>query len=203
MKWNSKGDFTMFKDLVIKNRSYRGWNPERRVTDEELRDMIDCARLSASSMNKQPLKFHPVNNPEEVLIVQNHVKLARALPELNLPFEGTEPPAYILILHDKTIHEDDCSMHFLKDVGITAQSITLCAAEKGLNCCMIGNYNKPALREALKLDERYTVQLVIAIGEGIEDIELVEICNGEDINYYRDEDNRHYVPKRKLEDVIV
>lgn len=193
----------MIKDLIKSNRSCRGWDPARKVTREELVEMIDCARLSASSMNKQVLKFHPVYDAEEAAIVEERTFLARALPELDLPFPGTEPPAYILILHDRSIHEDDCSVHFLKDVGITAQSITLAAAEMGLACCMIGNYNKETLRDALGIDERYTIQLVIAIGKGIEDIRLVEVGEDGSINYYRDENNVHYVPKRSLEDVII
>lgn len=39
----------MLKDLVLKNRSYRGFNPNRPVTCEELTDMVDCARLTAST----------------------------------------------------------------------------------------------------------------------------------------------------------
>lgn len=44
----------MIKDLIKKNRSVRGYDISREVTDEELREMVDCARLSASSVNMQP-----------------------------------------------------------------------------------------------------------------------------------------------------
>lgn len=45
----------MIKDLIKKNRSVRGYDISREVTNEELREMVDCARLSASSVNMQPL----------------------------------------------------------------------------------------------------------------------------------------------------
>ena len=45
-----------FKELVLKNRSYRGYDHSRWLTQEELLDMVDCARFAASSVNKQPLK---------------------------------------------------------------------------------------------------------------------------------------------------
>ena len=45
----------MIKDLIKKNRSVRGYDISREVTNEELRGMVDCARLSASSVNMQPL----------------------------------------------------------------------------------------------------------------------------------------------------
>ena len=45
--------------------------------------------------------------------------------------------------------------------------------------------------------------LVIALGKPAETIILTEV--GEDGNtaYYRDENDVHYVPKRKLEDIII
>lgn len=92
---------------------------------------------------------------------------------------------------------------FLKDVGITSQSTTLRAAETGLACCILGSFNKDSLFEALGLDEKYTIQLVIAVGKGIENIRLVEPGEDGEISYYRDENNVHYAPKRKLEDDII
>ena len=54
----------MIKDLIKKNRSVRGYDISREVADEELREMVDCARLSASSVNMQPLKYVTINTPE-------------------------------------------------------------------------------------------------------------------------------------------
>ena len=51
----------MIKDLIKKNRSVRGYDISREVADEELREMVDCARLSASSVNMQPLKYVTIN----------------------------------------------------------------------------------------------------------------------------------------------
>ena len=48
----------MFKDLVKANRSYRGFDESRRVTREELTEMVDCARLAASSVNMQPFQYY-------------------------------------------------------------------------------------------------------------------------------------------------
>ena len=35
----------MLTDLVLKNRSYRGYNKSRKVTKEELMELVDIARL--------------------------------------------------------------------------------------------------------------------------------------------------------------
>lgn len=191
----------MFKDLVIANRSSRGYDPNRKVTKEELTEMVDCARLSAASINIQPLKYFLVYDEEGAKLMNSLVKFGANLPELGLPFEGTEPPAFILICHDTEIHADP--NRFMKDIGICAQSITLAATEMGLNACMIGNYNKLEVRKTMNIDERYTVELAISVGKNIEDIRIVDLEEGDSFKYYRDEDGVHYVPKRKLEDVII
>ena len=58
MDTGAKGGNRMLKDLVKANRSYRGYDEGRCVTKEELLEMADCARLAASSVNRQPLQYY-------------------------------------------------------------------------------------------------------------------------------------------------
>ena len=66
-----------------------------------------------------------------------------------------------------------------------------------------GGYNPEELRDELGIPDKYILKLVIAVGKSAEKIHLVEIENGEDTGYYRDADDVHYVPKRKLQDIII
>lgn len=191
----------MIKDLVKANRSCRGFDRSRKVTDDELREMVDCARLSASSINKQALKFCIVNDEETAGIINSQTRLGGLLPQIKLPKPGEEPTAYILICQDARISNSE--MGFLKDVGIAAQSITLAATELGLSACMIGNFISERLERSLGLGDDMIIRLVVAIGKSAEKIEIVEIDEGESTNYYRDDGGVHYVPKRKLDDVII
>lgn len=59
------------------------------------------------------------------------------------------------------------------------------------------------MAKALRLTENLRPLLIIALGKSIEDIRIVEIEEGESTDYYRDENGVHYLPKRKLDDVIV
>ncbi len=191
----------MLKDLIKENRSCRGYDRSRKITRDELAEMVDMARLSAASVNIQPLKYYLVWEEAEAALVNSLVKFGANLPELHLPFDGTEPPAFILICHDRDIHPKP--ERFMKDVGIVAQTITLAATEMGLAACMIGNYNKLAVHDALGLADNFSVELIISIGKRSEDIRIVDLEEDDDYRYYRDEVGVHYVPKRKLEDVII
>lgn len=191
----------MIKDLVKKNRSYRGYDESRRVTEEELREMVDCARLTASSVNMQPLKYYLAWEKEEVDRIQRLTAWARGLPEMTLPHEGMCPTAFIVICQDKDIQES--LARFQKDVGIAAQTILLAAVEMGLGGCMIGNFGADSVRQELGLSENLAPLLIVAIGKPAEKIVLTEVGEGESVAYYRDENDVHYVPKRRLEDIII
>lgn len=191
----------MIKDLIKKNRSVRGYDNSRDVTIEELREMVDCARLSASSVNMQPLKYILVNTVDGKARVLKQVSFAAKLSTLKLPHRGSEPIAYIVICQDEQISKSETG--FLRDVGIVAQSITLAATELGLGACMLGYFSPDKLRQALDLSENLKPLLVISLGKSVEDIRIVEIEEGESTDYYRDEAGIHYVPKRKLDDLII
>ncbi len=191
----------MIKDLVKQNRSYRGYDESRRVTEAELREMVDCARLTASSVNMQPLKYYLAWEKDEVDRIQALTAWARGLPEMTLPHEGMRPTAFIVICQDKSIQES--LARFQKDVGIAAQTILLAAVEMGLGGCMIGNFGADSVRQELGLSEDLAPLLIVAIGKPAEKIVLTEVGEGESVAYYRDGNDVHYVPKRRLEDVII
>ena len=88
-------------------------------------------------------------------------------------------------------------------MGICAQTILLRATEMGLGGCMIGNFNPEKVRETLELEERFRPVLIIALGKPDETVVLTELKPGESYNYYRDENDVHYVPKRPLEELII
>ena len=192
----------MLRDLVLKNRSYRGYDESYQFSREELQEFVDMARLTAASANIQPLKYHLACEQELVAQIQPLTRWAGSLPQLDLPYPGTRPTAFITICQDMSISSNPTS--FLSDVGITAQTILLAAAEKGLGGCMIGSFDKEALKVLLKLHENIEPKLVLALGKPAEEIILVEPKEDGSVKYYRSDDGKtHYVPKRKLEDIIL
>ena len=90
------------------------------------------------------------------------------------------------------------------DDGIAAQTIMLGAVEKGLGGCMFGSINRKQLAEDFSIDlEKYSIDLVLAIGKPKETVKIVDLPKNKSTSYYRDEQGVHYVPKRALEDIIL
>jgi len=191
----------MFKDLVMKNRSYRGYDRSRKVTEEELKALVDLSRYTPSTVNRQPAKYYITCDEKEVADIQAMTKWGGALPELHLPYPGTEPVAFIVVCMDKVLSEN--APMYLRDIGIVSQTILLGAVEMGLGGCMIGSFNKQKLNEYLELPRNVEANLVIALGKPAEDIVITEAVKGK-TTYYRDEDGKtHYVPKRPLDEIIL
>lgn len=190
-----------FKELVKKNRSYRGYDESYRFTKEQLEDYVDTTRYTASSVNMQPLKYFIAYEKEMVDTIQAMTKWARALPDLDLPYVGKRPTGFIVICQDINLAPN--TSRFMKDVGIVAQTILLQATEEGLGGCMIGNFQPDEVKSTLKFDDNIVPLLIVALGKPDEEIVITEVTEEGGTNYYRDEADIHYVPKRSLEDILI
>ena len=127
-------EIVMFKDMVLKTRSYRRFYEDVAISLETLRELVDLARLSASARNMQPLKYVLCCNRETNAAVFSTLAWAGYLTDWPGPVEGERPSGYIVVLGDTAL-----SQSFGVDHGIAMQSILLGATEKGLGGCMIGS----------------------------------------------------------------
>ena len=189
----------MFKDLVHKARSYRAFDESRPITEGDMRTLVDLARYVASGMNKQPLRYRIVSEGAELEKMLANTRYAGAL-SIKLPPEGQKPTGFIVILNDTEVASPD----FLafKDCGIAAQTILLGATEMGFGGCMLASFDPARLNADLGISARYQPLLAIALGAPAEAV-VIEDADEITAPYYRDEQNVHHVPKRKLEDVLL
>jgi nitroreductase len=89
------------------------------------------------------------------------------------------------------------------DPGIAAQSILLGATERGLGGCILATIQRDVLREALGIDKRYEILLVLALGKTKETVVIDPVGPDGDIKYWRDADGVHHVPKRALDEILI
>ncbi len=191
----------MLKELILKNRSCRGYAQTPRPTAEELRELADCARLCASASNRQPLRCRLVGDPAECAALQVHTRWGGALKELHLPYPGTEATAFLVLCYDSASAKDSPMLRI--DTGIAAQTILLRATEMGYSGLMIAAFEADGVKNALGLPEGFEPVLVIALGKGAEKIVLEERAEDEGRAYWRDADGVHHVPKVPLEKFII
>jgi nitroreductase len=187
----------MIRDLIVKNRSYRRFYQDEAISLDTLRELVDLARLSPSSGNRQPLKYLLSCTPETNAVIFPTLAWAGYLKDWPGPGEGEQPSAYVVILGDTKI-----SNNFV-DQGIALQSILLGATERGLGGCTIASIQREQLRQALGIDPRYEILLVLALGKPREKVVIETVGSDGDIKYWRDAEGTHHVPKRSLDEIVL
>ena len=181
------------ESMLKRNRSYRGYDSARVVTEADLLKMLEVVPWVGSGMNAQPLRFKLVYGADAAL-VHPLVKLGAALPEEHLPHAGEEPSAYIVICSAASGRVVDI------DLGIAAQSILLRAVEMDLGGIFILNFKPAELAAALGLPLQPLA--VLGIGKPNENIFMVPAAPGDSLDYYR-KDGAHFVPKQQVPDLLL
>ncbi|MFP4364034.1 MAG: nitroreductase family protein [Spirochaetia bacterium] len=188
---------TLVKDLIRRNRSYRRFSQEKKLSKAELIQLVDSARLSPSSGNVQPLRYVLSWQKEKNDEIFKALSWASGLKDWEGPAVDERPTGYIIIMMDKRL-----SRHAEVDAGIAAQSILISAVEKELGGCIIGAVQKERLRIQLEIPSQYKVIFVVALGKPAETVVLEDAEEGK-VKYFRDEDDIHHVPKRPLSELVL
>ena len=188
--------------LLARGRSTRGYDTSYKVHELQLRAIASVMDKVPTARNQQVLRLRLVTAGEAAAVLP-HIRMGRALPQLHLPYPGTEPEAFIVVCTN-----DTGAPHLGFDEGIAAQSMCLKAAELGLSCLIIKNFDPAAVKQSLGIGvdrqgRDLTPLTVIAVGRGIEKIRLESVPDGTPLNYRRTPDGVHIVPKIRIEDIIL
>lgn len=193
----SRSSAVNIHDLLVQARTCRRFTGDY-LSPEFLASLVDCARVSPSARNDQVLRFAIVSDPAACERMNSLVVLGGALTPEQRAKSHQHPRGFIVILGP-----EKASDFIMMDTGIAAQSIHLAAAEAGVDSCMIGALNKKEVAALLNVPEGLTVYLGIALGRADEKRCLAEPRADGSLVYYRDGDDVHCVPKRKLEDILI
>ena len=188
---------SFIKHLATTTRTYRRFRRIYPAAPELMTQWGDIARVSASAGNKQPLRYRIVTDKEQCAQIFETLTWAAALPDWDGPESGQRPTGYIIMATDSETFKGEL---WRFDAGIAAQTIMLSSTEEGFGGCIMLSFKRGELKKILSMPEDLEPVLVLALGRPIEDIRLVDAVQG-DTTYYRDEQQVHYVPKRKLEDI--
>jgi len=184
-----------FSKLPEQTRSFRRFKEEQRIPMADLFSIVNAARLAPCAANLQLLRFSIINSPDECSRIFPCIKWAGYLADWDGPSEGERPSAYVSILTP-----DEEKPFTGIDTGIAAAYIVLAARDAGYGSCMILSFDRETVSDVIS-SPGYSVKLVIALGVPGEEVVLEPVKEG--IEYWRDEDGRHHVPKLDLDSLIV
>ena len=181
---------------IVGRRTHRKYL-NKKVSHEKLEKLIEYARFAPMGTNLQALKFAIIDDENLVKEVFSYTKWSGYHPE-NAPTEAEQPPSYIAMIGDKSLRS---SGNFETDAGAAGTVICLCAEDMGLATCWLGAINREEITKLLKLDEKYDLLYLIAVGYS--DQKAVAIDSDGDIKYFTDENDVLNVPKRTLKEILI
>ena len=183
-----------FKDVINKRRAVNFFDPEKTVSDELIKELIEMAAKAPSSFNLQPWSVMILKDSEEKARLR---KLAWDQPKV------TEAPVVFIVLADRdgwnkghpfveknfqemikagSMKEDQhdwflnaCRTLYgereekqqafaCKNTGFFAMSLMYAAKHLGLDTHPMDGFDHDGVREAFHIPENYWIPLLLAIG---------------------------------------
>ena len=142
----------MSKTKAIKERrSIRSYKPEP-VSEDIIKDILDCARLAPTARNVQPWLLGAVTDPDLRGTIADITEYGK--------FIAQSPVCFVVF-----VKEDE--KYFMEDGCAATMNIIQAAAEHGLGTCWVAGHKKPYvddIRQLLEVPEGYTLISFIAAG---------------------------------------
>ncbi|WP_394137671.1 nitroreductase family protein [Cytobacillus oceanisediminis] len=183
-----------FNEIVTGRRSIRNYNPDVKISREEMAEILEEAALAPSSVNLQPWRFVVIDSKEgkETLAPlakfnQRQVQTSAAVIAVFVDMKSEE---YIETIYNTAVEkgympaevrdqqvpaikglvegmsfEQKKEMNLI-DAGLVSMQLMLVARAHGYDTNPIGGYEKDRIAKAFNLDkERYYPVMLISIGK--------------------------------------
>jgi len=187
-----------FMSKLLERRSIRKYDPNVKISKEEMKQILKEATRAPSSMNMQPWRFIVVesNEAKETLrpiLYGNQLQLETssamiliftdlkkyeyaekiynlAVNENLMPEEVKEKQLRNISNMIHTLSLESIEKGGLIDCGLVAMQLMQVAREHGYETCSIGGFKHEVIAQAFGLDDqRYKPVMIISIGKGLED----------------------------------
>lgn len=152
-----------FDDLILKRQSCRNFDADRKVSEEDMTEIIKAGLLSPSARNSQPWRLYLTTTEKSV----NEVKSA-CQPMGRNPFLKNAQTFVVVamkrfppVVKPKELCNIDWR-HF--DCGLCVSQMILKAESLGISSCMIGSYFVKELADAVNLPPEEDLEVVVAFG---------------------------------------
>ena len=138
-------------EVIKRRRSVRKFE-SKPISEEIIRDILDCARLAPTANNLQPWLFGAVTDPS----------IRREIAELTEYGKFIKDCAVCF-----AVFADSTKKYFLEDGCAATENILLACAAHGIGSCWVAGHKKvyvDSIRKLLKVPEPYTLIALIAAG---------------------------------------
>ena len=150
-----------FNKLINLRESCRSFDPQKEVSDEIIKNIIESARLSPSACNGQPYFFTVCKGDKAK-------EIAKATTKMGMNKFANDAPSLIVISEKPYVKSAAMGAKIKNndyrsiDIGIATAYLTLEATNQGVSTCILGWFEEKEIQKLLGIEDR--IRLVILLG---------------------------------------
>ena len=163
-----------FSKLLEERRSIRKFDPEKKVTADQIKEIINAAIQAPSWKNSQTTRYYAVVTPEKIEAFS-----AACLPEFNQKSAAGAALVVTTFVKDRSGFDQEGNPNNevgngwgYYDLGLHDENFILKARDLGLDTLIMGIRDGEAIREFFNLPENEQAVSVIAVGYGTKDAQM-------------------------------
>ncbi|HDL10241.1 MAG TPA: nitroreductase [Candidatus Omnitrophica bacterium] len=180
--------------LILGRRTVRKFQ-QKKIDRRILRKIVNAGRLAPSASNLQFIEYIIIDDPKLLNAIFPYTKWAGYIRPEWRPSEKERAVAYIAVV----INLNKSPNPDLRDVGASVENMILAALSFGVGSCWLGTIDKENISQILNLPFHIKLDSLLALGYPKEHPRKVE---SDSTRYWRDKNNKHYVPKRPLSSIL-
>ncbi len=178
------------KEVIAKRRTIRRFKQEL-VSDNDIKELLNAARLASCGGNMQLLRYIVVKSQNLVKQVFEETAWGGLVNPNRNPVWGENAPLSFILL---TCPANSSNL-IHADAGAAIENMQLCATELGLGCCWIGAFQQDPVIKILSLPVDREPVYLLAVGYPDESPVQEDIDTGGSPKYYLDAADVLHVPK--------
>ncbi len=165
-------------DAIKERRSVRKYKPDP-VPEEDLKKILDAARMAPSAGNMQPLELVVITNQD---IKEKLVKAAHGQSFI------AEAPVVVVVCANiprtsKRYGKRGSELYIIQDTAASIQNIHLAAKSLGYATCWIGAYDEGVVEKIIEGPEKVRALALIPIGKPVQQPKAPKKRDLEEITY--------------------
>ncbi|MCM3746943.1 nitroreductase family protein [Paenibacillus pasadenensis] len=181
-----------FYEVLKGRRSVRKYDPDFKLSDEEIKELLQTAVTAPSGSNMQPWRFIVITDKElkqqllPIAFNQEQIVAASAVIAVLVDLQAYTEASRIYAKAIEAGYMDEATaeklvgnmskfygnlapdkalQNALIDGGLVSQQLMLAARAKGLDTVPMAGYNVQQFRELMGVSERYANVMLIALGK--------------------------------------
>ena len=173
---------------IEERRSIKHYNPEHRMTEPEIRKLMEAALLSPTSFNMQNWRFVVIDDAEKKSALRaaayNQAQLSEASIAIALCADlrchedagrywanASEAVREAMVPMIGSFYADKPELQrdeAMRSIGIAGQTLMLAAKTMGYDSCPMIGFDPAKAAEILELPKNHIIGLIVVVGKALE-----------------------------------